>query len=144
MENNALITTKENQSMDMIQGSNRVYCSVKAETIEAKKKLYNALESCDVIINDIVGQKIKIKDIYIQEFPRTNKETGEPMSNGHRVILFDDAGKTYVTASNYFFISLAKVVNTFGDPNTWDKPLEIEITKRPTKGGNNCLSFKLV
>lgn len=138
MENN------DNKTLTIANNSNRTYCSVKAETMADKKKLYNALESCDVIINDIVGQKIKIKDIYIQEFPRVNKETGEPMSNGHRVILFDDAGKTYVTASNYFFVSLVKVLNTFGDPNTWDKPLEIEVTKRPTKGGNNCLSLKLV
>lgn len=138
MENN------ENTTLTIANTANRTYCSVKAETMADKKKLYNALESCDVIINDIVGQKIKVKDVYIQEFPRTNKETGEPMSNGHRVILFDEDGKTYVTASNYFFVSLVKVLNTFGDPNTWDKPLEIEITKRPTKGGNNCLSLKLV
>lgn len=138
MENN------ENKTLTIANNSNRTYCSVKAETMADKKKLYNALESCDVIINDIVGQKIKVKDIYIQEFPRVNKETGEPMSNGHRVILFDETGKTYVTASNYFFVSLVKVLNAFGDPNTWDKPLEIEITKRPTKGGNNCLSLKLV
>lgn len=138
MENN------ENTTLTIANTTNRTYCSVKAETMADKKKLYNALESCDVIINDIVGQKIKVKDVYIQEYPRANKETGEPMSNGHRVILFDEDGKTYVTTSNYFFVSLIKVLNTFGDPNTWDKPLEIEITKRPTKGGNNCLSLKLV
>lgn len=144
MENNSIVPTNQNQEMSLIQGNNRTYCSVKAETNEEKKKLYNALESCDILINDIVGQKIKVKDVYIQEFPRTNKDTGEPMTNGHRVILFDEAGKTYVTASNYFFISLIKVLNAFGDPQTWDAPLEIEITKRPTKGGNNCLSLKLV
>ena len=136
--------TDDNKTLAIANTNNRTYCSVKAETMDDKKKLYNALESCDVIINDIVGQKIKVKDVYIQEFPRVNKESGEPMSNGHRVILFDEAGKTYVTASNYFFVSLMRVLNAFGDPNTWSEPLEIEITKRPTKGGNNCLSLKLV
>ena len=138
MEESTALTTN-----NMIQGTANTYCSVKAETMADKKKLYNALEACDVILNDIVGQKINVKDVYIQEFPRTNKETGEPMSNGHRVILFDDKGKTYVTASNYFFVSLVKVLNAFGEPNTWKEPLAIEITKRPTKGGNQCLSLKL-
>lgn len=142
MENNTAITTTTTPT-DMIQGSGKTYCSVKAETMEEKKKLYNALESCDIVLNDIVGQTIKVKDVYIQEFPRTNKETGEPMSNGHRVILFDEEGKSYVTASNYFFVSLAKLLNAFGEPNTWKEPLAIEITKRATKGGNQCLSLKL-
>lgn len=132
-----------NTALTISNNKSSVYCSVKAETMEEKKALYNALESCDVKLNDIVGQKVKVKDIYIQEYPRVNKETGEPMTNGHRVILFDDEGKTYVTASNYFFVSLAKVINAFGDPKTWKEPLEIEITKRTTKGGNSCLSLKL-
>ena len=142
METTAIATQDNN--INLVQDNNKTYCSVHPKTVEEKKALYNALESCDVVLNDIVGQKIKVKDIYIQEFPRTDKETGEPISNGHRTILFDEDGKSYVTASNYFFISLVKIMNAFGDPTTWDEAVEIEITKRPTKGGNNCLSFKLV
>lgn len=127
-----------------IINNNGVYCSIVAKTNAEKKALYNASESCDELLNNVVGQKIKVKDVLIQEFPRKDKETGEPISNGHRTILFDAEGKTYVTASNYFYVSLIKMMATFGDPTTWEEPVEIEITKRPTKGGNNCLSFKLV
>lgn len=142
MNNETAITTAKNP-MEMIQGNVSSWCSVKPETMEEKKALYNALESCDVVLNDIVGKTIKLKDIFIQEYPRTDKETGEPISNGHRVILFDDEGKSYVTASNYFFVNLVKFINAFGEPNTWKEPIPIEITKRPTKNGNQCLSFKL-
>lgn len=141
MNNETAITVKN--PLEVIQGNTGTYCSVKPETMEEKKALYNALESCDVVLNDIVGQTIKVKDVYIQEYPRTDKDTGEPISNGHRVILFDDEGKSYVTASNYFFISLVKFINAFGEPSTWKEPIPIEITKRPTKNGNQCLSFKL-
>lgn len=140
-KSNLAIATTPNE---MVQGNLATYCSVKAETMEEKKALYNALESCDVVLNDIVGQTINVKDVYIQEYPRTDKTTGEPISNGHRVILFDDQGKSYVTASNYFFISLIKFLNTFGSPETWKEPVPIEIAKRPTKSGNPCLTFKLV
>lgn len=140
---NKEIISADNQPMSIIQDTN-TYCSIHPETIEDKKKLYNALENCDVVLNDIVGQKIKVKDVYIQEYPRTDKTTGEAISNGHRVILFDEEGKSYVTASNYFFISLCKVLNAFGEPYSWKEPVEIEITKRPTKNGNQCLSLKLV
>lgn len=142
MENTALTTTENN--INLVKENNKTYCSIHPKSMEERKALYNALESCDVVLNDIVGKKIKVKDVYIQEFPRTDKETGEPISNGHRTILFDDEGKSYVTASNYFFISLVKMMNAFGEPSTWEAPVEIEITKRPTKGGNSCLSFKLV
>lgn len=145
MENNQLIKTEENQENSvLVNPNNRVYCSFKPKSTEERKKLFNSLESCDIILNDIVGQKITVKDVYIQEYPRTDKETGEKMSNGHRTIIFDDKGKTYVTASNYFFVTMAKLFNSVGTPDTWNEPMEIEITKRETKSGGKALGFKLV
>ena len=44
-----------------------VYCSKIAESEKEKKELFNALESCDVLLNDIVGTTIDIKDLYYQE-----------------------------------------------------------------------------
>ena len=145
MENNQLIKTEENQENSvLVNPNNRVYCSFKPKSTEERKKLFNSLESCDIILNDIVGQKITVKDVYIQEYPRTDKETGEKMSNGHRTIIFDDKGKTYVTISNYFFVTMAKLFNSVGTPDTWNEPMEIEITKRETKSGGKALGFKLV
>lgn len=144
MEDNQLIKAENNEKSILSTGSSSTYCSFKPKSIEDRKKLFNSLENCDVILNDIVGQKIVVKDAFVQSYPRTDKETGEKMSDGHRTILFDDKGKTYVTASNYFFVSLAKLFNTIGTPDVWESPLEIEIIKRDLKNGNKSLSFKLV
>lgn len=142
MENNQVVKS-ENSPAIVADTVNKSYCSFKPKTLEEKKHLFNALENCDVKLNDIVGQSIKVKNLYIQEYSRTDKNTGEPISNGHRTILFDEAGKTYVTASNYFFVSIAKLLDAIGTPDTWEEPLEIEIVKRAVGDGKQCLSFKL-
>ena len=146
MENtNEIVKVEENQSSPlMINTKSQVYCSFKPKSMEDRKKLFNSLENCDVVLNDIVGQKIKVKDVYIQSYPRTDKETGEKISDGHRTILFDENGKTYVTASNYFFVSIVKLFNSINTPDTWESALDIQIVKRDLKNGNKALGFKLV
>lgn len=142
MENNEVV--KQESGISIIKHANNTYSSFKPKTTEERKKLFNALEKCDVVINDIVGHNIKVKDIIINEYPRKDKETGEEISNGHRTILLDDQGKSYVTASNYFFIGIAKLIGQFGEPHEWEDPIEIKIMKKPLKNGNQALGFELV
>ena len=35
--------------------------------MKKEKELFNALESCDALLNDCVGQEIEIQDIYVEE-----------------------------------------------------------------------------
>lgn len=140
MENNEV----QESGLTLLSNSNNFYSSFKPKNTEDRKKLFNALEKCDVVLNDIIGQQIKVKDIIINEYPRKDKETGEEISNGHRTILIDEDGKSYVTASNYFFFAIAKAINMLGQPETWETPLEIKIVKRPLKNGNQALGFELV
>ena len=124
--------------------SNRSYCSIKPDTDEDKIKIFNSLGNCDYVLNECEGKVIKLKDVYIAEYDTKDKETGEPRK-GHRTVLFDENGQTYITLSNYFAYSLLQLLNTFGDPTTWEKPLLIQITKK--QNGNQkgaSLGFKLV
>ena len=77
---------------------NNVYCSKEVTSIEDKKELFNALESCDVLLNDCVGQEINLKDIYVEEKEVMDDKTGE-MKTKYRTILFDESGQTYATGS---------------------------------------------
>ena len=77
-----------------------IYCSKKAESEEEKKELFNALESCDVLLNDIVGTEIEIKDIYVEEKQVVDDETGE-VKTKYRTIIFDNEGKTYNKTRKY-------------------------------------------
>ena len=127
-----------------IINTNSTYCSFRPKTDAERKQLFNASEKCDVVLNDIVGQEIEVKNVMINEYPRIDKVTGEKMSNGHRTIIFDKNGKSYVTASNYFFIALGKLLATFGEPSEWENPLKLKIVKKDVKDGKKALGFELV
>lgn len=142
MESKELI--KQENELSIVNETSKTYSSFKPKNAAERKMLFNALEKCDVVLNDVVGQVIAVKNIIINEYPRHDKETGEEMSNGHRTILFDVQGKSYVTASNYFFIAIAKLMNAFGEPDTWEEPMRIKIVKKPVKNGNQALGFELV
>lgn len=139
---------ENNQSTEIVKtqtiNNNDTYCSFKPKTTEERKALFNASEKCDVVLNDIVGQEVAVKHVMINQYPRTDKDTGEKMSNGHRTILFDDKGKTYVTASNYFYIAIGKLISLMGDPSEWNEPIKIKIVKKDVKDGKKALGFELV
>lgn len=137
MENN------ENAIAKQSDVQSKAFCSVKAETRAEKIKLFNALKECDFKLNDVVGSKINIKDVFYQEYVKEDKETGD-IRTGHRTIIFGDDGKTYVTASNYLYNTLRQIINVFGSPAEWDEPLMVEVVKQSMKDGKSSLSLKLV
>lgn len=120
-----------------------VYCSKLATTEEDKKELFNALESCDVLLNDIVGTTIDVKDIYVEEREVVDEESGE-IKTKFRTILFDKDGKTYATGSYGIYNVLKKIVGIYGLPTTWEKPLQVKVAKRPIGNGKSSLTLTLV
>lgn len=121
----------------------KVYCSKIAETEKEKKDLFNALESCDALLNDCVGQEIKIKDIYCEEKTIVDDETGE-VKPKYRTIIFDESGQTYATGSYGIYNVLKKLVTIYGLPTTWEKPLKVKISKRPIGNGKQSLTLTLI
>ena len=151
MENNAL----------MLQSNvNGTYCSIKPKTLEEKKTLYNALETCDNLVNDCVGAVINLKNVYIErrlkdyeeelDSSYVDSETGEVIDKKtvqktkYRTILFADDGTTYATGSYGIYNAVAKLIATFGDPETWEEPITVEFAKRPIGNGKTSLTLKLV
>jgi len=121
----------------LFKSTGKSVSTIKGETIEEKKKLYNAIQNCDVRINDIVGQTITVKDVYIREYEKKDLDENGNHRTGHTTILFDTDGKSYVTASNYFFNAIAQILSAVGN---LDKPIDIKIVKKPTKNGTESLS----
>lgn len=120
-----------------------VYCSKVAETEKEKKELFNALESCDALLNDCVGQEIEIQDMYIEEKQVIDEETGE-LKTKYRTILFDKSGQTYATGSYGIYNVLKKIVQIYGLPTNWEKPLKVKVAKRPIGNGKQSLTLTLV
>lgn len=120
-----------------------VYCSKVTETEKEKKELFNALESCDALLNDCVGQEIEIKDIYVEEKQVVDEATGE-LKTKYRTILFDKSGQTYVTGSYGIYNVLKKIISIYGLPTTWEKPLKVKVAKRSIGNGKSSLTLTLV
>ena len=120
-----------------------VYCSKVAETEKDKKELFNALESCDALLNDCVGTEINLVDIYVEEKQVVDEETGE-LKTKYRTILFDVNGQTYATGSYGIYNVLKKIIGIYGFPDTWEKPLKVKVAKRPIGNGKQSLTLTLM
>ena len=119
-----------------------IYCSKITKTAEEKKDLFNALESCDALLNDCVGQEITIKDVYCEEKQVVDEETGETRVK-YRTILFDVSGQTYATGSYGIFNVMKKIFAIYGYP-TWDEGITVKVSKRPVGNGKTSLTLTLV
>ena len=103
MENN------EN-SLSIFKGTGKVYTSLKSESIEDKKKIYNASKSCDVFLKDIKGQEIEIKD-------GKQKTSIKKVFPGYVLV------KMIMTDETWYVIKSIKGVFSF--VGTGDKPLPL-------------------
>lgn len=124
----------------------KIYSSVKATTVEERKAVYNALEKCDVLLNDIVGTEINVKDFYIEERQKNeeNEETGEVKNvTKYRTILFDTEGKTYATGSYGVYNALRRICLVYGEP-TWNEGVLVRVDKKPMGNGKSQLTLVLV
>lgn len=125
-------------------------------TIQDKKEIFN-LENgeCDIKLNDVVGETIKVKNIFMKriisklkdEDIEINEETGE-IINDKKVsvvtILIDDDNVKYVTASKIFAMSILNLIRNFGIEEI-QKGIEIRIIKKSVSNSvNKALGFELV
>ena len=122
--------------------------------IEDKKELFNLQSHVDFILNDCVGEKLRIKKVLIRTFdkpmkePVVDEETGEVLKEIERsvsCVLIDESGKSYATGSKTFTYNLMNYLADFdGAKELETTGVAIEIIKVPTPLGNKALSFKLV
>ena len=132
----------EEKNLTIFNGANNnVYCSLHVETTEEKKKLFNTLESCDLLLNDCVGQVIAIKDVYVEE-KQVQDEEGN-LKTKFRTILFDEVGQTYATGSYGIYNILRKIFAIYGTPDTWSEPLKVEVSKKNIGNGKSSLTLIL-
>ena len=144
MENQNVNVNENKGELTLFSGiKQNIYCSKIAESEKEKKELFNALESCDALLNDCVGQEIKIKDIYVEEKQVMDDESGE-IKTKYRTILFDENGQTYATGSYGIYNILKKIVQIYGLPESWEKPLVVKVAKRPIGNGKQSLTLTLM
>ena len=120
----------------------KTYCSIDRTNEEATKIMYNALTGSDILLNDIVGETISVKDVFIQEKEIVDDKTGE-VKPKYRIILIGENGESYATGAYGIYNSLMTIFSLYGTPEVWEKPLKFEVAKVKS-GKSNFESLKLI
>lgn len=146
---------EKNELMIFDNEKSNIYTTLKCESEVDKKKLYNALENCDVLLMDVINSELSIKDVYVQEIHKVvkndkdeiqyNEKTGEVLiQTKYRTIIFDENGKTYATGAYGVINSLKRIFSIYGTPNNWTEPVKVKVVRKSTKNGKQSLSLILV
>ncbi len=121
--------------------------------ITDKKKIFNLNSNIDHLLNDCIGEMIRVKEVLIKRYlkpmkePVIDEETGEIIKDKEMtmcVVLVDTEGKSYATGSKVFGIQLMQYIQMFATKEGFE-PFEIRIIKKVIKGSSNkSLGFELV
>lgn len=118
-----------------------VYTTLDVSTKEGKKKLYQIKNHPDHTLSDYINKPIRITDIYVDVNPRMNKDPDSEnfgcVEDKPRTVLIDENGESYVSGVSIgIFNAVKEIIRTFGDPSTWDEPLEVVPVNVKTPKGN--------
>ena len=125
-----------------------VFTTLDVSTKEGKKKLFQIKNHPYHTLAEFVNKSIFVRDIYVDVNPRTNKDPESEnfgcVEDKPRTILIDVNGESYVAGVSIgIFNAVSEIVRTFGDPSTWDEPLEVVPVYVKTPKGN-MLSLDIV
>lgn len=131
---------------DLTTPSVQSYCSMHPETEEELKALYNCMNNPKYRVGDFINKTITLKNVYVETVNLVNETTGE-VQTAPRTVLIDDKNQGYACVSMVVFSALKKLFMVAGTPDTWKKPIKVEIQQITKGSGNtvrNLLTFNLV
>lgn len=118
------------------------------------KKIFNLENNVDTLLNDCVGETIRVKEVLIKRYekplkePVINEETGEIIKDKELTmscVLVNDENKSYATGSKVFIIQLMRYLQNRGLMGETGETFDILIIKKKFGDkGNKALSFELV
>lgn len=111
------------------------------ETIEERKAIVNGLTSPDYKLGDFVNMTINISNFYVER-AKYQKDDGTE-TDGYRIVLIDDEGKTYTCGSTGVANALKTIIGFFGLPEEWGGPLPVRV-KQILSGDLRILSLEVV
>ena len=118
---------------ELSQPESNAFCSIKEDSLEAKKLVYNASNNPTHKIDDYINKEIALKDVFVEIIELANENTGE-LEQAPRIVLIDDKGESYQCVSNGIFGSLKKLMVIFGEP-TWEDPIHTVVKQVKVKRG---------
>lgn len=126
--------------VDLTSGK-RSYSSLATTTQEEKAIAFNAMNSPQHRVSDMINKTISLKDIYVETVNCIDKNG--VIAICPRIVLVDVNGEAYACVSVGMFGSLSKLIQVYGEP-TWTEGINVEITQSKTKTGNSVLGLRIV
>lgn len=128
-----MVTASELQNPTKSQ----MYCSIVDDgTPKSKAKIYNAVNSPDKKLSECIGEVIELKNIVAHEVQLIDEETGEVI-RPLRIVLIDKNGVSYEAVSGGVANSISRLLQIFGQPETWTEPIKVKAKQKNTRNGNN-------
>lgn len=124
--------------------SSTMFTSMKVETIEDKKKLYNAMNNPTGRIGDMINMTLNVVDVYCEtvKVNHVDEKTGVVEEQTlPRIVFITDKGESYQAVSTGIYNALKKLIAIFGPP-TWEGGVKVKV-KQIQKGTNNILTLEL-
>lgn len=118
------------------------YCSFDISTQDGKARLFNAMSNPDERIAEHINEEIIISDVYAEMVDITDEKTGE-ITSAPRLILINPEGVSYVAVSTGVYGDVKRLLQIFGEPSSWEKPIRVKVKQVPIKKGS-MLKLQLV
>ena len=118
------------------------YCSMTAADQRTKVSLFNATGSPKKI-KEMINKRIRLAHIYIDGIWVTDQKTGEKIY-APRVILIDDKAQGYQSVSVGMYECVKRLLQTFGDPEEWTKPLTVEVVPIALQNGGTTYNLQAI
>lgn len=139
---NAIVEYRENPvNLDINEFTTPVasamYCSLPdTGSMKDKAAIFNAVNSPDKRISDCIGETINLANIIAHPIQLVDENSGELMS-AMRMVLIDVNGKSYEAVSSGLVNAVQRILQIFGQPETWEKPIPVKPVQKSTRNGNN-------
>lgn len=135
MRHNPLDSVSVNSLAD--PGQSQMYCSIKDDgTMESKARIFNSINSPDKRISDCIGETISLANIVAHPIQLVDENSGELVET-MRMVLVDDKGTSYEAVSTGIVNAVARILQIFGQPETWNGPIKVKPVQKGTRNGNN-------
>lgn len=114
-----------------------MYCTIaNSGSMKDKAAIFNAVNSPEKRIADCIGETIYLKDIIAHPIKLVDENTGELME-AMRMVLISDKGVSYEAVSSGLVNAVQRILQIFGQPSTWEKPIPVKPIQKSTRNGNN-------
>lgn len=134
----SILTPDANQYAITAGNASPVFCTMDSTSWEGKKRLLKIKSRPDHNIGDYINKTIRIKDIYIDVNSRVSKDPDKlgVIEDKPRTIIIDDKGESYVAGVSIgVYNAIKEIIRTFGDPHTWEQPIDVMVVQVTTPRG---------